>query len=91
MFVETVTLARAEAETVWEHSRLFSEPPDGLAAAIAWMSGADEVTVLMAWDTAAARGDFALERMVPLYEAGTLTERHGRPAPVDAVNAYVRT
>ena len=90
MFLETVTLARGAAETVWEHSRLFSEPPDGLAAAIAWTSGDDEVTVLMAWDTAAARGDFALERMVPLYETGTLGEHHGHPGPVTPVNVYVR-
>lgn len=90
MFVETVTLGRAEAETVWEHSRLFSEPPAGLASVIAWMSGVNEVTVLMAWDTAAARGDFALERMVPLYEAGTLGEQHGHPAAVDAVRVYLR-
>lgn len=91
MFIETVTLARAQAEAVWEHSRIFSEPPDGLMAAIAWETGAGEVTSVMTWETPAARGDFAMERMMPLYESGTLGEEHGHPQPVTAVNVFLRT
>jgi hypothetical protein len=35
MFAETITLPRAQAQTVSDHSRLFAEPPAGLLAAIA--------------------------------------------------------
>lgn len=58
-------------------------------AAIAWETGGGEVTTVMVWTTPAARGDFALERMMPLYESGTLGEEHGHPERVTAVNVYV--
>lgn len=90
MFAETVTTPRSAADTVWERSRLFSEPPTGLVAAIAWESGDDDVTTVMVWETPGARGDFAAERMVPLYEAGILGAEHGHPDRVTPVQVYVR-
>jgi hypothetical protein len=89
MFAETITIARSQAQAVWDHSRLFSEPPAGLLAAIAWESGGDDITSVMVWETPAARGDFAAERMVPLYEAGILGEAHGHPERVTPVQVYV--
>ncbi len=90
MFAETITITRAQAQTVWDHSRLFSEPPAGLLAAIAWESGGDdEITSVMVWETPAARGDFAAERMLPLYDAGILGEAHGHPERVTPVQVYL--
>lgn len=90
MFTETVTTARTKAEAVWEHSRLFSDPPVGLVAAIAWETDDGNVTTVLVWETPAARGDFSLERMMPLFEAGTLGEEHGHPERVTPVNVYLR-
>lgn len=89
MFAETVTIPCTHAQAVWDRSRIFSEPPAGLLAAIAWESGRDNVTTVMVWETPAARGDFAAERMVPLYEAGVLGEEHGHPERVTPVQVYV--
>jgi hypothetical protein len=86
MFAETVTIARPLTQAVWDHSRLFSEPPVGLLVAIAWESGGDEVTTVMVWQTPAARGDFAAERMVPLFDAGVLGAEHGHPERVTRFN-----
>jgi hypothetical protein len=90
MFAETITLPRAQAQTVSDHSRLFAEPPAGLLAAIAWEAGGDDITTVMVWETPAARGDFAAERMVPLVADGTLGEEHGHPERVTPVELYLR-
>jgi hypothetical protein len=79
MFAETITTEPSLAQAVWDHSRLFTEPPAGLLAAITWESGGDDVTAVMVWESPAARGAFAAERMVPLFEAGILGEEHGPP------------
>ncbi len=57
---------------------------------IAWTTDNDEVTTLMVWETPSARGDFAFERMMPLFEDGTLGEEHGHPERVTPVNVYLR-
>jgi hypothetical protein len=44
----------------------------------------------MVWETPAARGDFAAERMVPLVADGTLGEEHGHPERVTPVELYLR-
>jgi hypothetical protein len=89
MFAETITIARPSIQAVWDHSRFFTEPPAGLLAAIAWESGGDDVTTVMVWETPAARGDFAAERMVPLFEAGVLGEEHGHPERVTPIQLFV--
>jgi hypothetical protein len=79
MFMEIVTTARKDAEFVFERSRIYSDPPAGLRAAISWVDGEDQVSLLTVWETPGARGDFALERMMPLFDAGVLDDRHGHP------------
>jgi hypothetical protein len=89
MFAETITLERSLLQAVWDHSRLFTDPPAGLLAAITWESGGDDVTAVMVWESPAARGDWAAERMVPLFEAGILGEEHGHPERVTPVQVYL--
>ena len=43
------------------------------------------------WESAGARGQAAMERMMPLFESGVLDERHGEPHPVQPVHVYVRS
>ena len=57
--MEIVSVSRAAEAAVAAHSRMYTEPPAGLQAAIAWESGNDEITTLLVWDTPDARGDFA--------------------------------
>jgi hypothetical protein len=90
VFAETITIEHSLAQAVWDHSRLFTEPPTGLLAAITWESGGDDVTAVMVWETPAARGDFAAERLVPLFEAGILAEEHGHPERVTPLQVYLR-
>lgn len=70
-FTEIVKTTVAEAEEVFSKTRMVTDPPDGLAAVVGWESGPDEVTMLMVWSDAGARGDFAAERMMPLLEDGS--------------------
>jgi hypothetical protein len=89
MFAETITIERSLAHAVWDHSRLFTQPPAGLLAAITWESGGDDGTAVMVWETPAARGDFAAECMVPLSRAGIRGEEHGHPERVTPVQVYL--
>ncbi len=43
----------------------------------------------MVWETPAARGEWAAERMVPLFEASLLGEEHGPPERVTPVQVYL--
>jgi hypothetical protein len=43
----------------------------------------------MVWESPAARGAFAAERMVPLFEAGILGEEHGHPERVTPLHVYL--
>ena len=61
--------------------------PNGLAAAIAWESGEDEVTTVMVWDTPSDRGDFAFEKMMPLIEEAGIT---GKPEIVEPFRVFIR-
>lgn len=90
MFVETVTVARAPAREFTDRTRLLSDPPPGLAAYVAWESGDDEVTVVVVWETPAARGGFAVDRVMPLFEDGTLGDEHGHPQRLTPFEVYVR-
>lgn len=73
-FVEMITTSRAVHEKWKELSRTLSEPPAGLWAVIAWETPgeSDQVTTLLTWETPAARGEWAMERMMPLMETGEL-------------------
>lgn len=88
MFIDIVTAPRQEVEFVDEEAGLFSDPPDGLAAAVAWEVDDDNVTVLMVWETPGARGDFAAEKMMPLVEAGDVTTK---PEIVTPFRVFIRS
>lgn len=87
MFIDIVTTSTADLDVVDERAGLFSDPPDGLAAAIAWESGDDEITTVMVWDTPGDRGDFAFKKMMPLMEEGVVS---GEPAIVAPHRVFVR-
>lgn len=91
MFTEIVTTSRAVADRVLAGSRLVSDPPAGLLAAIAWESGTDRVSLLMVWDTPAARGDFSFERMVPLLRSAEFADVTDKPQRVAPVEVYLRS
>jgi hypothetical protein len=76
MFMDIAQTTRSEIDVVDQKAGLFSDPPDGLLAALAW-DGPEEgqVTVLMVWETPGARGDFGFQRMMPLMESGEVTAK----------------
>lgn len=88
MFIDIVTAPREEVELVDEKAGLFSNPPDGLAAAIAWEADDDNVSVLMVWETPGARGDFGAEKMMSLVEAGAVTTK---PEIVTPFRVFLRS
>lgn len=86
MFIDRVRTTQAESALVDEKTGLFSSPPDGLVAAIAWEGDDDEVEVLMVWETPGARGDFGMQ-MMPLVEAGDVVSK---PDILTPHRVYVR-
>lgn len=87
MFIDQVTAPRSEIETVDAETGLFSDPPDGLLAAVAWEDDDDQITTVMVWETAAARGDFAFEKMMPLLKTGSIT---GKPEILSPFRVFIR-
>jgi hypothetical protein len=87
MFIDIVTTSTADLGVVDERAGLFADPPDGLAAAIAWESGDDEITTVMVRDTPGDRGDFAFKKMMPLMEEGAV---RGKPAIVTPHRVFLR-
>lgn len=82
MFIEIVTSTSSELEVIEEQAGLFSDPPEGLLASIAWEADSpDEVTVLMVWQTPEARGDYAFEKIMPLALAGKVVSSPQRLKP----------
>jgi hypothetical protein len=83
MFVETIVLPRHEWERWHERLRYTTDPPDALAATVAWDSGDGLVTAVNVWDTPGAIADFFMERVGPMLETdGEPTnkpQRHGEP------------
>ena len=90
MFVDMVTGRISEWELVAEHSRLVSEPPDGLLACIVVPEGDGEMRAITVWETPGHRGDFAASVMMPLFESGVLADVHNNPEPVRPVALFVR-
>lgn len=88
MFVETITMPRDR----WDHfsgtSELVTDPPDGLLALVSYEEGTDDVTVVHVWDTPAARGDFAVERVMPRFTEEELAV--GGPDRRTPVDTYIR-
>jgi hypothetical protein len=89
MFVEVVHAPAAEIEQVFEASRLTSDPPPGLMAAIAYTESNGESAALLVWETPGQRGDWAADRMVPLYESGALADASGHPERVEPIEVWI--
>ncbi len=89
-YLDKVTTSREAAEEVWASSRLLDDPPDTLLALLAWEEADGQVTSVSVWESAASRGDVAVERVMPLFERGILDDRHGSPHPVPTVRIYLR-
>lgn len=72
MFVEGAEAPLEGLKRLFEKSRLISDPPPGLRAVVAWETSDGQGRALVVWDSASQRGDWAAERVVPLYAAGAL-------------------
>jgi len=90
MFVDMVTGPMSEWELVAEHSKLVSEPPEGLLACIVLPEGDGQMRGITVWETPGQRGDFAAEVMMPLFESGVLASVQNNPEPVRPVALFVR-
>jgi hypothetical protein len=90
MFVDMFTGPVTEWELVAEHSKLVSEPPDGLLACIVVPEGDDQVRGITVWETPGQRGDWAARVMMPLFESGVLAGVQSNPEPLQPVALFVR-
>lgn len=90
MFMDKVTISRDAADEVFQESKLLDEPPTSLLALLSWEEDDGRVTVMSVWESAADRGQWAADQMMPLFERGVLDERHGSPHPVPPVRIYLR-
>ena len=90
VFVERVTLPRAEWEEWSGRLRLLTEPPAALVASFAWQSEDDTITSINVWDSASDIADFFLDRAQPIVETEGPPSR--KPERLgDAISAYVRS
>ena len=90
MFVERVTLPRAEWEEWTGRLRLLTEPPAALVASFAWQSDDDTITSINVWDSASDIADFFLDRAQPIIEAEGTPSRKPERLGV-AIRAYIRS
>jgi len=77
-------------ELVAEHSKLVSEPPDGLLACIVVPEGDGQMRAITVWETPGQRGDFAAQVMMPLFESGVLASVQNNPEPVRPAALFIR-
>lgn len=87
MFTETITIPAPEFEQFEQRVELFADPPPGLLSAICYEDGPDDVSLVMLWETASARGDFAADRVMTRTQDLHLTRQPERRTPV---HTYVR-
>ena len=52
--------------------------------------GDDDVIGITVWDTPGQRGDFAAQRMMPLFESGALAGVTSNSDPVQPISLYIR-
>ena len=90
MFVDMFSGPMSDWELVAEHSKLVSEPPDGLLACIVVPDGDEQVRGITVWETPGQRGDWAALVMMPLFESGVLAGVQSHPEPVRPVALFVR-
>lgn len=90
MFVERITLPRAEWEEWTGRLRLLTEPPAALVASFAWRTGDDTITSINVWDSPSDIADFFLCRAQPVIETEGPPSR--KPERLgDAIAAYIRS
>jgi hypothetical protein len=86
MFVETITVPRAEWQRWTERLRLFADPPHALVCSVAWNSDTENVTNINVWETPSAVADFYEERVAAVIAAeGSAPHkpvRHGAPVAI---------
>lgn len=90
MFIDKTSAPRAVIDKVLTEARMIDDPPRGLAALLSWEEADEHVTIVMCWDTPGHRGDFAAERMMPLFESGVLGDEAGDPDRVVPFKVYIR-
>ena len=90
MFVDQVVGPMSDWESVAEHSKLVSEPPDGLLACIVLPEGDGQMRAITVWETPGQRGDWAANVMMPLFESGVLADVNSNAEPVRPVALFVR-
>ena len=91
MHIESLQLAaRTDIEQVEEETRLFSSPPDGLQAAIAWEDAEGTASVIFVWDDAGASTRWNQEAMWPKLKSGELSLGSEPPQSVEPIHAFVR-
>ena len=72
MFIETTTSPRDEHDKVLELNRILDDPPRGLLSYVSWEAGGDQITVVLVWESPAARGAFSETVMMPLFASGQM-------------------
>lgn len=90
MFVDMFSGPTSDWELVAEHSKLVSEPPEGLFACIVVPDGDDQVRGITVWESPGQRGDWAASVMMPLFQSGVLAGVQSNPEPVQPVALFVR-
>lgn len=89
MFVETITMPADEFGEWSEKLGMLADPPAALVLTVAWDNGDGTVTGVNVYDNPEAVGDFWMERVRPIIEAGgeptSKPKRFGEP-----VHVYVR-
>ena len=89
MFVDMVTGPMGDWELVAEHSKLVTEPPDGLLACIVLPEGDGQMRAITVCETPGQRGDWAARAMVPLFESGVLAGVQSNPEPIQPVALFL--
>jgi hypothetical protein len=86
VFVETITLPRAEWEKWKDRLKLGVDYPPALVATVTWQSGDGQVTSLNVWDSAEAVGDFYMARVNAVVASEGMPtarpQRHGEPIAI---------
>ena len=91
MHIEHLKLeTRTDIERVEAQTRVFSEPPDGLRAAVAWEAESGESAVVFVWESPQASATWSQEVMWPKLAAGELALESGPPQAVEPIHVVVR-
>lgn len=82
--MDKATIDPEALDEVLEASALLHDPPEGMLAALSWEEDDGPVTMVSLWESPGARGQAAMERMMPLFETGLLGRSSGTTRPPKA-------